>query len=106
MVGQAPYVVNTGLTYLSAGARTSATVLYNRVGPRIREAGVQPLPNSIDEPRDVLDFSFRVPVRAGIVARFDARNLLDSPFLTTQGDVIRERWRSGRTYQFGLSWRS
>jgi outer membrane receptor protein involved in Fe transport len=106
MVGQAPYVINTGLTYLSASGRTSATVLYNRVGPRIREAGVQPLPNSIDEARDVLDLSFRLPLRAGIGARFDARNLLDSPFLTTQGDVTRERWRSGRTYQLGLSWRS
>jgi outer membrane receptor for ferrienterochelin and colicin len=106
MVGQAPYVLNSGLTYLSSGGRMSATVLYNRVGPRIREAGVQPLPSSIDEARDVVDFSLRLPLRGGIAARFDARNLFDSPFLATQGDVIRERWRSGRTYQLGLSWRS
>jgi hypothetical protein len=106
MVGQAPYVINTGMTYLSRGARTSATLLYNRVGPRIREAGILPLPNSIDEPRDVLDFSLRFPVRRHMAARFDARNVLDSPFLTTQGDVVRERWLIGRTYQLGLSWRS
>jgi outer membrane receptor protein involved in Fe transport len=106
MVAQAPYVVNAGLAYSSRGGGTSATLLYNRVGPRIREAGILPLPNSIDEARDVLDFSLRFPLRGGIGARFDARNLLDSPFLTTQGDVVRERWLVGRTYQFGLSWRS
>jgi hypothetical protein len=106
MVGQAPYVINAGLTYLSRGTRTSATILYNRVGPRIREAGFLPLPNSIDEARDVLDVSLRFPLRGGVAARFDARNMLDTPFLTTQGDVVRERWRAGRTYQVGLSWRS
>ena len=105
MVGQAPYVVNGGFTYLSARGRTSATVLYNRVGPRIREAGVQPLPNSIEQARDVLDFSLRFPVGRSLAARFDARNLFDSPFLTTQGDVVRERWRAGRTFQLGFAWR-
>ena len=35
MVGQAPYVVNGGLTYTSTGGATNATLLYNRVGERI-----------------------------------------------------------------------
>jgi outer membrane receptor protein involved in Fe transport len=44
MVGQAPWVVNTGLTYAPGSGTTSATLLYNVVGPRITTAGVTPAP--------------------------------------------------------------
>ena len=39
MVGQAEYVVNTGLAYSNATGSVAATFLYNLVGPRIVEAG-------------------------------------------------------------------
>jgi outer membrane receptor for ferrienterochelin and colicin len=105
MVGQAPYVVNAGITWHHPRTHASATLLFNRVGERIVEAGESPLPDVIEAPRSVLDASLRVPVMNGIDLRLDARNLLDARHMTTQGGVVRESYRNGRVYSLGLSWR-
>jgi outer membrane receptor protein involved in Fe transport len=104
MVGQAPYVVNAGLTYASRSGATSATVLYNRVGPRLLAAGSRPLPDVVDRARNVLDVSLRFPVLQGLMARVDARNLLDDRYLVTQGTVTADAYRVGRTFQVGVTW--
>ncbi|MBK9548263.1 MAG: TonB-dependent receptor [Gemmatimonadetes bacterium] len=105
MVGQAPYVLNGGLTWTHPTAPASATLLFNRVGARITEAGEQPLPDVVEQSRNVLDLSLRFPLLAGVAARVDARNLLDAPYQILQGDVIRERYRGGRTVSVGFSWK-
>jgi len=105
MVGQAPYVLNGGLTYLAQGNSMSATLLFNRVGPRIYAAGDRPLPDVIEESRNVLDLSIRLPVAGAFSARIDAKNLMDSPYVVQQGTVTRERYRTGQIVQAGLVWR-
>lgn len=105
MVGQAPYVVNAGLTWSPRRTTASATLLYNTVGERIVNAGELPLPDVVERPRDVLDFSLRLPVRGGIAMRLDAKNLLDAPHELRQGSVVREYHESGRTLQVGVSWK-
>lgn len=104
MVGQAPYVVNTGLTWTSVTGTGSATLLYNVVGPRITDAGEVPLPDVIERERHVVDLSFRFPVASWLSARVDAKNLLDAPYRLEQGPVTRERYRVGRGFTVGLSW--
>jgi hypothetical protein len=106
MVGQAPYVLNAGLSY-ARGERgsTSATLLYNVVGRRIWAAAQTPLLDDAYElPRHVLDLSLRFPVLRGTSGKLDASNLLDSPVLVRQGAVDRLRYRTGRTVSVGLSW--
>jgi TonB-dependent receptor len=105
MVGQAPYVVNAGLTYAPRSGSTSATLLVNRTGERINAAGDQPLPDVIEQPRTALDFSLRFPFLSAVSGRFDAKNLLDDPYETVQGSVVRESFRTGRVFQLGLVWR-
>jgi TonB-dependent receptor len=105
MVGQAPYVINAGLTYAPLGRSTSATLLFNRTGERIDAAGDQPLPDVIEQPRTALDFSLRFPIFSTLSGRFDARNLTNDPFETVQGSVVRESFRTGRGFQLGLVWR-
>ncbi len=105
MVGQAPYVVNGGLTYLAQGNSLSATLLFNRVGPRIYAAGDAPLPDVIEEPRNGLDLSLRLPVAGAFSARVDAKNILDTPYVVRQGTVTREQYRTGQIIQAGLVWR-
>jgi TonB-dependent receptor len=102
MVGQAPYVLNTGLTYSSGSRGTSATLLFNRVGERIAAAGASPLPDVVDLSRNVLDFSLRSLLLNGTTLRFDLKNLLDSPYETRQGSVVREYYRGGRVVQLGV----
>ncbi|HEV2736720.1 MAG TPA: TonB-dependent receptor, partial [Longimicrobiaceae bacterium] len=104
LVGQAPYVLNTGVTWAPGGGRTSATLLYNVVGERVYAAGARGLPDLIEEPRSVLDFSLRLGVTRQLSAKLDARNLLDSPFEVKQGDVTREFYRSGRVVSIGMTW--
>ena len=67
MVGQAPYVINAGLSYVSGSGSTSATVLFNRIGDRIDAAGDSPLPDVVEQARNVLDFSLRFPLVGGRV---------------------------------------
>ncbi|MFN9087680.1 MAG: outer membrane beta-barrel protein, partial [Gemmatimonadaceae bacterium] len=105
LVGQAPYVVNAGLTYSSLSGSTNATILYNVVGERITAAGVVPLPNIVERPRHLVDLSLRFPVRGSLSGRVDARNLLDARTSFMQGTLEREGFNMGRTLSMGLSWR-
>jgi outer membrane receptor protein involved in Fe transport len=104
MVGQAPYVINGGLTYASVSGAMSATALYNVVGERVTIVGTDVLPDIYERPRQVLDLSLRLPVMGGVSAKLDAKNLFDSEVVVKQGDVIREGYRAGRVFSAGLTW--
>ena len=103
MVGQAPYVVNAGLTYTPASGLSSATLLYNVVGRRIVSAGELPLPDVYEEARHVADLSLRLAVTSALSAKLDAKNLLDAPYELTQGTVTRSYFETGRSFSIGLS---
>ncbi len=105
MVGQAPYVVNAGLTWSASDAGASATLLYNVVGRRIVSAAEAPLPDIHEEARHALDLSVRFPLFGSVSAKVDAENLLDDPHEVTQGTVTREFHRTGRTISTGFSWK-
>jgi outer membrane receptor protein involved in Fe transport len=105
MVGQAPYVLNAGLTWRHPSADASATLLFNRVGERISEAGETPLPDVIEQPRNVLDASVAFPLFGGLSGRVDAKNLFDAQYRITQGGVVREGYRAGRVFSIGFSWK-
>jgi len=102
MVGQAPFVLNAGLTYTSNTGASSATLLFNRVGDRIDAAGDSPLPDVIERARNVMDFSLRLGLTNSLVLRADAKNILDSPYRVTQGTATREEYRTGRVIQAGF----
>ncbi len=104
MVGQAPVIANAGLTYSASGSPLSATVLFNHVGRRIVSASQLPLPVTYEASRSVLDLSLRFPIMSSLAGKFDARNLLDEPYIQTQGTVTRESYRAGRVYTLGLTW--
>lgn len=104
MVGQAPYVVNAGLSYGSRAGGLAATALYNVIGRRIFAASLLPLPSVYEEARHVVDFSLRFPVVRGMSGKFDAKNLLDEPYEVTQGTVQREFYRAGRAFSLGFTW--
>jgi outer membrane receptor for ferrienterochelin and colicin len=105
MVGQSPYVVNAGLTYAPGDARNSLTLLYNVAGRRISSAAEAPLPDVYEEARHLLDVSLRIGLGETVSAKLDLANLLDSPYESLQGSVVREYYRTGRTASFGLTWR-
>ena len=105
MVGQAPYVVNAGLSYRGFDDALSATLLYNTLGRRIVSAGVQPLPDVYEQPRNAIDLSLRYALHSGMSLRLDAKNLTDEAYVVKQGDVLRSAYTSGRSFTVGVSWR-
>ncbi|HYR07527.1 MAG TPA: TonB-dependent receptor [Longimicrobium sp.] len=105
MVGQSPYVVNAGLAWSPADGRTSATVLYNLFGRRITSAGAGVLPDVYEQPRGILDLSLRHGLGDHFSLKLDAENLLDAEYEFSQGGVVRESYRTGRSVSFGVSWR-
>jgi hypothetical protein len=105
MMGQAPWVVNAGMSYTSTTSGLSATLLYSAVGERIYAAGTIPFPDIYEQPRHLIDLSLSLPMGERWTWRVDARNLLDAPFRLTQGPVTREEYRLGRQLAFGLQWR-
>lgn len=104
MVGQAPYMVNAGITWNTTSGSTSATLLFNTVGARIIDAGEKPLPDVKELARNVVDFSLRFPVAGRFSGRVDAKNLLDAQYRITQGPVTRETFFAGRTFSLGFSY--
>lgn len=105
MMGQAPWVVNAGMTYTGQSNGASATLLYSAVGERIYSAGTIPFPDVYEQPRHLVDLSLRMPLGDRWTWRVDARNLLDAPFKLTQGPITRESYRLGRNVALGVSWR-
>jgi len=105
LVGQAPFVVNMGLTYSSLSGSTSATLLYNVVGDRIFAAGVTPLPNIVEKSRNVVDLALRFPLKGQLAARLDGKNLLDARYRFMQGNLEREGYNTGRSVSVGFSWK-
>jgi TonB-dependent receptor len=104
MVGQAPFVVNAGLDYAPGDGQWNATLLYNVVGRRITIAGVDPVPDTYESPRHILDVSAQFPVPLGLRGKLNARNLLDAPFVEKTGELDRRRYRTGRVLSLGFTW--
>ncbi|HSB54483.1 MAG TPA: hypothetical protein VLD58_09005, partial [Gemmatimonadales bacterium] len=85
--------------------RWSATALYNVVGRRIAEAGVLPQPDTYEEARHLVDVSLQFPVFGTMSGKLDGKNLLDAPYRLVQGDVLRERYKTGRIFSLGFTWK-
>lgn len=54
--GQSPYLINSGLTYISSNNGFSVNLLYNRIGQRLRFRGENEGLDTYEKPRDVVDF--------------------------------------------------
>jgi TonB-dependent receptor len=104
MVGQAPYVVNAGVSYSTPSGRASATALFNTIGRRVVAASVSPLPDIYEQARSTVDVSLRLPVAGSLSAKIDAKNLLDAAHEQRIGTVLRESYRTGRVFTVGLAW--
>ena len=105
MLGQAPYVVNTGISYANEEGSVSGTVLFNRVGQRIVAAAGAPLPDVYELPKSAFDISFRFPLVGDFSGKLDLKNLLDTEHRLQQGTVVREQYRSGRSISIGVTHR-
>jgi outer membrane receptor protein involved in Fe transport len=85
LVNQAPWVFNASVDYSREDVGVSGRLLYNVVGPRIAQVGAGGLSDVYEHPRGVLDFTLQKKLGEHLNLKFEARNLLNSEVLQTQG---------------------
>jgi hypothetical protein len=105
--GQAPYVLNLGLSY-STWNGWEAGLFYNRFGKRLTAAGGSGLPDIYEQPRNALDGTLSVPFRQGVRMKLKGTNLLDAEYRFEQSangiTRVQRLYSVGRTFSVGFSW--
>jgi hypothetical protein len=105
--GQAPYVLNVGLSYAGRNG-VDLGLFYNRFGKRLTAAGGSGLPDIYEQPRNALDATLTVPLSNGVQVKLKGTNLLDAEYVFEQSDNgitrMQRTYSVGQTYSVGLSW--
>jgi hypothetical protein len=109
MFGQSPYVVNGMLTYKSNNLGITATITYNRQGPRLAIASVDGTPDIYELPRNLMDFKISKTIGSHFAISLRIRDLLNSPIRRSykfeEGwTVDYDKFRFGTFYQVGISY--
>ncbi|MEO8605222.1 MAG: TonB-dependent receptor, partial [bacterium] len=115
LIGQPPFSVNASLQYADSDYGTFR-LLYRTVARTIAAAGtdVQPddpsgaLPDQYKERRDELDFAWITDFTAWdtpLTGKFGVENILNDDYHVTQGPLTIEKYRTGVTFSFGISYK-
>jgi hypothetical protein len=102
--GQSPYVANLGLTWSWAATGTEISVLYNVLGPRLSEVGIQGLPDVYERPFHRLDLVYSQQLAGGFSLKASATNLLNQAVEYRQEDVSLLEYRPGVAVLAALEW--
>ena len=102
--GQSPYVVNASLGYDNPDLELTAAVAYHVSGKRIAEVGNHGSPDVFELPRSQLDVTFGRQLLPFLRLSLSAKNLLNPDVTLEQGGETYVRYRTGRTFSFGLSY--
>src|SRR5262249_7266870 len=110
LVGQAPFLMNVGLTYATPGGHTEFSVLTSTVGKRLKELNITQvnsvgdgIPNLFTRAITTLDATASFSPLHGTRLKFSAGNLLDRPVQEFVGDLEMRRYTTGRTYSLSFS---
>lgn len=84
MMGQSPYVINTGLYYFNDAKDLQINLLYNVLGKRIFAVGTVGTPNIYEMPRNVVDLTVTKGLTERLEMRFGIQDLLNQRILLIQ----------------------
>ncbi len=112
MFGQAPWMVNSMLTWTADSLRMSFTASYNVQGPKLAISNSEVNPSGIrayEMPRHMVDLTLNKQVGRHWSVRLGARNLLNSPFRRAyrfaQGYVVDfDSYAWGTEYALGITY--
>ena len=116
MMGQSPYVFNTGLFYRDIEKQLQVNITHNIIGRRIMVIGTSYIPDTYEMPRHLIDltvtkgFGRHFEIKAGI------RDLLKPAIVLLQdanedgvydkkNDQIIEKYTPGTIFSFGLTYK-
>lgn len=119
MQGQAPYIINAGISYIDNDNNFSVTAMVNRVGPRIYLVGSDQVPNRWENARTVLDlqvtksfFKNRLDIRFNVkdilhqdwIVYYKNSNRKDNSY-NPQTDLVNFQRNFGTVYSFAIGFR-
>lgn len=112
MMGQSPYVINTGLYYSKSESRLQFNIQYNVIGRRLFVVGTEGTPDVYEMPRNVIDFSVSKGIGKHIEVRAGVQDLLNQSVLLKQdsnedgkirsNDELIFRFQRGTYYTLGF----
>lgn len=107
MQGQSPYMLNLGLLYDNFESGTSVNLLFNRIGERISEVGLQGTQSIYENGRPVLDFTVTQKLFKYVELKFAAKDILNEDIVYTQlvnnAEQVVKRYNGGSNYALILS---
>jgi outer membrane receptor protein involved in Fe transport len=122
LMGQSPYVINTGLYYNDDESGFQVSLLYNVVGKRLfavggyTDAGEVAYEDIYEMPRNVLDFSVSKTFREKFQVKFSVSDILNQEYVLLQDgdsngefsktkDQVIQSNRYGSLFTLGLSYK-
>lgn len=84
MQGQAPYVINTGLSYAPDSSGFRISLQYNMYGKRLFAVGTFGTPDIYEMPRHLVDMTISKSLSRRIDIRLSAQDLLNARFYLKQ----------------------
>lgn len=84
LMGQSPYLINTGINYTDDLLGLKLNVSYNVIGKRIAAIGTQQLATVWELPRHSLDFTFSKLITKELELKGGVQNILNSRFVFAQ----------------------
>ncbi len=113
LMGQSPYIINTGFYYQNAYSGFQANLVYNIIGKRIFVVGTYGTPNVYEMPRHNLDLTLSMKLLKNLKLTVNITNLLNSSSLfmqdsnedgkITSSDETISAYKTGRNINIGLS---
>lgn len=116
MMGQSPYIINSGIYYQNDTLGLQVNLLYNVIGERIVIVGSYGIPDVYEMPRNTLDLTISKRLWKRLDVKFGIQDILNQPYLLVQdangdGKVTRnndqqiQSYKRGSYYTVGLNFR-
>lgn len=110
MFGQAPYLLNSILSYTADSLGLTATLSYNVQGPRLVIAGVvKGRPDVYEIPRHLIDFKLSKTIGKHYIVSLTIRDILNSPvrraYNLPNGYVDFDKFRYGTNFLFSFAYK-
>jgi outer membrane receptor for ferrienterochelin and colicin len=116
MMGQSPYVFNTGLYFRDVEKRLQINLLHNIIGKRIMVIGTSYIPDTYEMPRHLVDLTLTKGFGRNFELKVGVRDLLKPAYILLQdanedgvfdkeNDQIIEKYTPGTIFSVGISYK-
>jgi hypothetical protein len=105
MQGQSPWSLNASLSWDIARSGTALSLLYNKIGRRLKTVGDSRDTDVYEEPRDLIDLTVTQRLGENLRAKFGIKDLQGRDAITTSGSAedVFSRHQGGTEYSLSLS---